>query len=361
MRDRFGRQARHLRTREEERELAEARRTRRQDTRAPRDRAGDAEVGFEKMRRRERVLGRTSADRAPAPNTAQLAGTIVWLGRGRARVRCGEHERPAALAPDLARVQQTAVAVGDEVVLHERPDADPLVVSVSPRRSELARVDPDDPRRARVLAANVDVVVLVLAADRARTGLVDRLLAALAGSGAELAVCVNKQDLAHDQEALQRALAPHRDAGLAVVFASAVRGDGIDELRALLRGRAAAFVGHSGVGKSTLLNRLDPRNDRATGAVRDRDGRGRHTTSASSLTVLADGTRLIDTPGVRAFGLPEGRDDASAAFPDVHDLAQGCRFRDCAHRHEPGCAVRAAAEHGALDPARYRAFLRLGS
>ena len=262
------------------------------------------------------------------------------------------------LAPDLARTQQSSVAVGDEVTLFEQIGAEATVVAVAERSSQLVRTDPGNEHRQRVLAANVDIVVLVLSADRPRLGLIDRLLIALSDSGAELAVCINKCDLPHYREQLERELRPHRQANVAIVITSATRGDGCDELSALIRTRTVAFVGHSGVGKSTLLNHLDPSN-RATGDVREQDGKGRHTTTASRLSVLADGTRLIDTPGVRAFGLTDAQTDHTAAFEDVLAFADGCRFRNCAHGTEPGCAVRAAVEAGELDAARYQAFSNL--
>src|SRR5262249_55900372 len=161
--------------------------------------------------------------------------TVTALARGRARVVSADGEHTAVLAPHLAMAQQTEVAVGDEVLVHERPGGEPLGVEVLPRRSELARSDPHDPRRRRGLAANVDGVVLVLNAERVRAGLIDRLAVAIGGSGAVLAVCVNKCDLPHDQAARDAALLPHRSAGIAAVVVSALRGDGLDGLLALVR------------------------------------------------------------------------------------------------------------------------------
>ncbi|MCK5943693.1 MAG: ribosome small subunit-dependent GTPase A, partial [Planctomycetes bacterium] len=360
---RFQKASKHWRTREEEQQIADARKQRGRPQRKRRGTTEADDDGFEKIRRRERVLVNDRRQPQLTPNTAQTDGTVVSLTRGRAVVRTTDGERRARLAPELARTQQTSVAVGDEVTLLEQQDADPIVASVAPRRSELARTDPANPERRRVLAANVDLVALVLTADRPRTALVDRLRAALSDSGARLVVVVNKADLEHDRAGIEMALRPHRAEEIPIVFASAIRGDGLDELEVLIRARTVAFAGHSGVGKSTLLNRLAPPADgdaaRATGAVRAQDGRGRHTTTASRLTALDDGTRLIDTPGVRAFGLPEGTTDAAAAFPDVLAFAERCRFRDCAHDAEPGCAVRAAVDEGELDADRLASYRRL--
>lgn len=172
-------------------------------------------------------------------------------------------------------------------------------------------------------------------------------------------VCINKCDLPHDSEARDQTLARYRDRGLPVLLAAALRGDGIEGLRAMLQGTTAAFVGHSGVGKSTLLNCLDTEAERPTANVRASDGRGRHTTTASSLRQLADATRLLDTPGVRMFGLVAEASDAAVAFPEIVELSASCRFRDCHHQHEPGCAVHAGTIDGSPEVSRYEAYLRL--
>lgn len=357
-RRRHQRQVRHLESYADQK----ARKARRHERGRWRDEDSDPDTGFAKMHRRP--PGATGKRARPAdefvPNSAEFEGTVIWLGRNRARVLAVDGEHDVGIAPAIAAARRSAIAIGDEVVLHERHGADSVVARVLPRRSELARAEPGgDEGDRHVLAANIDVVVLVLTAERLRTGLIDRLLVATKDSGAELLVCVNKCDLPHEPTELTAALAPYRAIGCDPVLASALRGDGLDELRAVITGRTAAFVGHSGVGKSTLLNCLDPASERATGAVRESDGRGRHTTTASSLRRLDDGTRLVDTPGVRMFGLVAEASAAEAAFPDVFEFAASCRFRDCRHLAEPGCAVRAAVLDGRLDPARHAAYSKL--
>lgn len=354
-RQRYLRQQRHLISHEENKRRKAEKRARPQRRE---QHEHDDEATFEKMHRRHVDSGPSTHAPRTMPNRAELQGTVTWIGRGRIRVLVLGEEQPALLADDLARRQRSAVAIGDEVELHERDGAEPLVVAVLPRRSELARADGEHGER-HVLAANVDVVVLVLAASRLRAGLIDRLRLSTAGSGAQLLVVVNKSDLPHDEDERERALAPHRQAGVAVLVTSALTGVGMAELRAAIAGRCAAFVGHSGVGKSTLLNALHPAGGRDTGAVREHDDRGRHTTTASSLVPLDDGTRLVDTPGVRMFGLVADANDAAAAFAEIVELGQGCRFRDCRHLHEPGCAVRAAVDAGTLEQDRYNAYRRL--
>jgi ribosome biogenesis GTPase len=189
------------------------------------------------------------------------------------------------------------------------------------------------------------------------------MLVAIEHGGVRPIVCVNKIDLLADagaRQSLDETLAVHRDLGIPIVLASVVRGDGIGDLRALLRDCRCVLVGHSGVGKSSLLNALDPSHARATGEVRESDGKGRHTTTGSQLTEVWPGTEMIDTPGVRAFGLWDiDRVSVRAHFVDFLPFASACRFRDCSHLVEPDCAVRRAAAAGELPAARLAIYERL--
>ncbi len=266
------------------------------------------------------------------------------------------------------------VAVGDRVLvdLHESVSGAPVegvVDEVLPRRSQLVRTAPDDKSgRVHVLAANIDrlVIVAALANPPLRPGLVDRFLVAAAREGLAPLVVLNKVDLegTPDDEGrpLTRALVgPYRAAGLDVVEASCLTGEGVPALRLRLSTGVSLVLGHSGVGKSSLINAISPGLDLRIGAVTEYHGRGRHTTSSSRLVRLAgcDGW-VVDSPGLREFALDDVEPaDLARLFPGFGDLPDGCRFSDCRHRAEPGCAVHAAVERGELARERHETYLRV--
>ena len=234
------------------------------------------------------------------------------------------------------------VAPGDEVsIRHEK------VFEIAPRRTTLSRTDPANVNRQRVIAANIDVLLIVAAAANPpfRPGLVDRYLVAAARGGIRPILCINKADLVDDVPEARVFEVP-------TVLCSTVTGKGIDELRGLIADCTAVLAGHSGVGKSSLLNALASEERAVTGKVNEETGTGRHTTTTSRLYELSNGARIIDTPGIREFGLGHlTLAEIQAAFPEFNQYA--CRFRDCAHRDDPDCAVREAGGP------RYASYLRL--
>jgi ribosome biogenesis GTPase / thiamine phosphate phosphatase len=275
-----------------------------------------------------------------------------------------EGERSASIAGRLMRPDggrrgpagPTRPVVGDWVAVHLTPEGGARIDQVLPRRTTLSRKEPGRRTNEQVVAANVDLVLVVMAmdADFSERRL-ERLLTIVRHGGAAPAVLLSKSDLSGDAESMcgkARTAAP----GVAVHAVSCLSGNGLDTVRALLPARkTAALIGSSGVGKSTLINRLLGAQVQATQHVIE-DGRGRHTTTHRELFRLPGGALLIDNPGLREVQLWADAGSLSHAFSDVAGLATGCRFRDCSHGTEPGCAVRAAADGGDLDPARLRSF-----
>ncbi len=241
-------------------------------------------------------------------------------------------------------------AVGDWIAV-----AVDSVRHVLPRWSALTRADPDG-TGIQTLAANMDIVLITTPADRSSAERVERELTLAWDSGAVPLVVVTKSDL--DGQSVADALGA-RLPGADVLSASAVTGDGTAELRARLApDRTAVLLGPSGAGKSTLANALLGSERLATGAVREGDHRGRHTTTSRQLVAVPGGGVLIDTPGLRSLGLPADI-DIGAGFPEIEELAAGCRFADCAHESEPGCAVEAALESGELALERLESYRKL--
>jgi len=255
-------------------------------------------------------------------------------------------ERTVTISPSLSRP-----AVGDYVAI----DPDDRISAIGPRRGVLARARADRGNAAQIVAAHLDVVFVVTSPGREFSpSRVERYLTA-AHAGEILPVIVlNKRDIANDLGALCSDLA--NVAGDAPVHAvSAVTGHGCEALAPYLEaGTTLALVGSSGVGKSTLANTLLGDERFVTGATRSTDGRGKHTTTAREMIALPSGAWLIDTPGMRAFAPWAGEDALAEAFADVDEAATRCRFRDCAHAAEPGCAVAAEIDEPRL--ARWRAL-----
>jgi ribosome biogenesis GTPase len=289
-----------------------------------------------------------------------VAGRVVVDGRLPVGVETEAGGVGAVVAGRLdERGESGPPAIGDWVALEIAGDT-PVIRAILPRSSVLARRRPGGAERIQVLAANVDVVVLVDGLDRGpNRRRIERGVALAYDGGAEPVIALTKADLRNDlpeAAAEARAGAPFAD----VLSVSAVDGTGLDELAGRLApGTTAVFLGPSGAGKSTLVNRLLGEHRLETGEVRDGDHKGRHTTTRRQLVSLPSGACLIDTPGVRELGLWLGAEAVDAAYFDIEDLAAGCRYRDCRHEEEPGCAVVGAVERGDLDEQRLAGYLKL--
>jgi ribosome biogenesis GTPase len=249
--------------------------------------------------------------------------------------------------------------VGDWVAL-SRPEGHDLAIieAILPRTTSFARKDPGEQTGEQVLIANVDVVFVVqsLSGKGINVRRLERELVLAWESGARPVVVLTKADIAEDIE-YQRQLAADAAPGVDVIVESAVTGLGLEAIRAEVTPQTtAALLGASGVGKSTLVNRLVGDEVQSTQATRRGDDKGRHTTIAREIVMLPGGGIIVDTPGMRGIALWDAEDGIASAFPDIDALAELCRFRDCGHEAEPGCAVRSAVEQGSLPARRLESY-----
>ena len=294
-----------------------------------------------------------------------LPARVSRVDRGGADLVGADGPRRASLGRDilaaLATHRTAAPTVGDWVALRHWPDDRTTIEAVLERRTCVIRDSADTTSNAQALAANVDLVVVVEHLDpEPEIGRIERLLVLAWGSGAQPLVLLTKADLVPDPDGMRAEVAAAAP-GVDVVAVSAATGEGIDGVRAhLAPGRTLVLLGPSGAGKSTLVNLLAGADLMPTGRTRDVDGKGRHTTSHRELVVLPGTGVVLDTPGLRAVGLVADQDAVASAFPEIEELAGTCRFRDCAHVTEPGCAVLAAVDDGDLDERRLASWRKLG-
>ena len=238
---------------------------------------------------------------------------------------------------------------------------DMVEISVEKGKGMVERILPRKNRFIRPAVANIDALVIFAANTNPVTEpfLIDRVAAIAGDREVSVILCVNKCDLDPAVDLIRI----YKNAGFQVIRASAETGEGVEELRQLIKGKLVAFTGNSGVGKSSMLNRLCPELALATGEVSEKLGRGRHTTRHVELYDLGDDTFVADTPGFSSFDTDQMevllKENLQYAFPDFAPYLGACQFHDCTHRKEPGCAVTAALAAGEIEPTRYDSYLRL--
>jgi len=258
------------------------------------------------------------------------------------------------------RAMRSPIAVGDLVGIELMPDGSAVLGEILPRRTVLSRPSAHNPRIQQIVAANVDRVMVTVAAPSIETylELVDRLLISAASAGLEPVLLINKCDLVPEAEVREQ-LASYHQLGHLMLYVSAATGHGIDLLRQELTGRTTVFAGPSGAGKSTCLNSVQPGLQLRTGEVKETGG-GRHTTTHVSLLRLETGGYVVDTPGVREFGIwSVDRAELALWYPDFVAVQAACRFPSCSHTHEPGCAVKAGVDDGTIDYGRFARYLKI--
>lgn len=296
-----------------------------------------------------------------------MMGTVVKLDRGFPLVKCDDGslvrcEHATALVKERRSRGMRAV-IGDRVQVSLPAGHDKGIIEhIEPRRTAFVRKDPAARTESQVLAANFELVIVAEPAGMLNAGRLERELVLAHQTGARVAVALTKADLAGEDDVgsalrLARALAG-RDVD--VLTLSADDAASVESVRALIApGTTAVLVGKSGVGKSTLVNLLAGVEVQETASVREGDGKGRHTTVDRVLVELPNGGFVVDMPGVRGLGLWDADAGLEAAFSDVDELASQCRFRDCRHIDEPGCAVLSAVDAGALAPERAESYRKL--
>ena len=252
------------------------------------------------------------------------------------------------------------VVVGDEAVC-EADGGDCVIVDIVPRRNDVIRRASNLSKESHIIAANVDQALLMVTLRSPETPkeFADRFLVTCEAYKVPAAILLSKIDL-QDAEAVAEFRAVYEGAGYRVLEVSAKEGRGVEEVRELLAGRTTLVSGNSGVGKSTLIQTIDPSLDIRTGEISDSHHKGRHTTTFSTMYPLAEGGAVIDTPGIKGFGLLD-IDDAELwhYFPEMMRVAPGCRFYNCTHTHEPGCAVVEAVKAGEIAWSRYESYLKI--
>lgn len=282
------------------------------------------------------------------------------------RVKCGGRVYDCRLRGNyrLHGSRQTNPAVvGDIVDIEPQADGTAVITDIHDRRNYIVRQATKLSKQTHVIAANIDLLCIVatLATPRTSTGFIDRLLATAEAYRIPSCVIVNKCDL-HDEVLggqCRRLMEVYRRIGYDTFVLSAATGEGVEALRQRLEGLTTLFCGHSGTGKSSLLNRLDPSLQLRVGEVSEWSAKGTHTTTFAEMHPFAGGY-LVDTPGIKEFGLFDFRDaDLSHCFPEMRELLPRCRFANCTHRHEPHCAVKEAVTEGVIDAERYKNYLNI--
>lgn len=253
------------------------------------------------------------------------------------------------------------VVVGDEVACEADEGGDYVIADILPRRNYVIRRASNLSKESHIIAANVDQALLMasLRSPETPTEFVDRFLVTCEAYKVPVTILLSKLDL-QEAEAVAEFRAVYEGAGYRVLEVSVREGRGVEEVRELLAGRTTLVSGNSGVGKSTLIQAIDPSLDIRTGEISESHHKGRHTTTFSTMYPLAGGGAVIDTPGIKGFGLID-IDDAELwhYFPEMMRTAPDCRFYNCTHTHEPGCAVVEAVERGQIAYPRYESYLKI--
>ena len=256
------------------------------------------------------------------------------------------------------------VAVGDYVQLITNQEGTAFISSIEDRRNYIIRKSPNLSKQSHILATNVDQALLVVTVNYPQTSttFIDRFLAGAEAYRVPVIIIFNKTDLLAEEEfryqKMMRTL--YETIGYQCIELSAATGEGVDELRSFIKEKKSLLSGNSGVGKSTLINQLIPDAEQRTAEISEAHNSGMHTTTFSEMLELPEGGYLIDTPGIKGFGTFDiEKEELTSYFKEIFKFSQGCRFSDCTHTHEPGCAVIKAVEEHYIAASRYQSYLSM--
>lgn len=347
----------------------------------------DAEETYEEESSYERIMPRDERDRrnavvakmsrlaatemdevTPDPELAdhQAVGRVMEVSTGLCRVALDGRQLLCHLRGSLSAEETgftNVVAVGDMVVITQDGLGSGVVEAILPRRSHLARPDSFYSHLRQVIAANVDQLLIVAAWRNPHiwTELIDRYLITAERSQITPIICVNKVDLADSRDEIEAVMQPYHGLGYQIILTSVISGEGLGRLREALQEKVTVLAGLSGVGKSSLLSAIEPEFQLRVGAVNEDYGQGRHTTTQATMLPFGDTGFLVDTPGIREFGLAGLSKRELQAFYREFEAVEGqCRFANCTHLHEPDCAVREAVQAGKISPLRYHNYEHIG-
>lgn len=297
--------------------------------------------------------------------TGAFIGRVITEEKGRYLLLTSEGAMHASVAGKImhsAVTREDFPAIGDFVVIDRNTDlhGHGLILGILERSSTFKRKVAGQTNEIQIVAVNIDILFLTMAINKDfNLRRLERYLAAGRDSGSRIVILLTKLDLAEDlEDRLEKVSGLADDA--TIILTSAVTGEGIPEIRELIPfGVTAAFIGSSGIGKSTIINALLGEERIRTNDIRHGDDKGKHTTTHRELILLEDGGAVIDTPGMRELHLLDDSEGVDATFADVTELIAGCRFSDCSHNNEPGCRIREVLENGTLDRKRYESYLKL--